>query len=201
MIDLTLRPLEAASASELLALQSEVFADYEQSEQLAEVLAQESAARPPGAPLQDRTKFGFAAFRGQTLVGWTQGYSESASQFYMLNSGVVSAERRTGVYSQLVKAVLTHAESVGYATVRSRHTAANTGVIIAKLRLGFKVSGFEYSEVYGPLVQLTYLVGSARRSLYSTRASPIRGRAIVPDMASRSLLSPAADSVLACDGF
>ena len=45
---------------------------------------------------------------------------------------------------------------------------------IAKLRLGFQVSGFEYSEVYGPLVRLTYLVGEARRNLYKARTVPIR---------------------------
>ena len=71
----------------------------------------------------------------------------------MLNSGVANAERRKGVYSQLVKAVLGHAESRGYAAVTSRHVAANVAVIIAKLRLSFQISGFEYSEVYGPLVR------------------------------------------------
>lgn len=67
-----------------------------------------------------------------------------------------------------------HAEAQGYSSVRSRHAAANAAVIIAKLRLGFQVSGFEYSEVHGPLVQLTYLVSEARRKLYEARASPIR---------------------------
>ena len=92
----------------------------------------------------------------------------------MLNSGVASAARRTGVYSQLVRAMLAHATARGYSGVRSRHTAANTAVIIAKLKLGFLVSGFEYSEVYGPLVQLTYLVGETRRKLYESRSAPIR---------------------------
>ena len=92
----------------------------------------------------------------------------------MLNSGVAIAERRNGVYSQLVRAVLTHVQSQGYIAVRSLHVAANSPVIIAKLRLGFHISGFEYSEVYGPLVQLKYLVGEPRRSLYHTRAAAIR---------------------------
>ena len=73
-----------------------------------------------------------------------------------------------------MKALLAHAASQGYSNVRSRHTATNTAVIIAKLKLGFQISGFEYSEVYGPLVQLNYLVGEARRKLYEARAAPIR---------------------------
>ena len=169
-----LRPLESAPELELSALQHAVFVDYEQSSLLAEVLASESAARSGESLPKVQSSFGLAAFRGKVLVGWTQGYREGTSQFYMLNSGVASTERRKGVYSQLVKAVLAQAASQGYTTVRSRHTAANTAVIMAKLRLGFQVSGFEYSEVYGPLVQLTYLVGEARRNLYRTRAAPIR---------------------------
>ena len=174
MNEIVLRPMESAAASELAALQNAAFADYAQSKQLAEVVASESAARSQAAQPQVQSPFGLAAFRGTVLVGWSQGYREGTTQFYMLNSGVAHAERRQGVYSQLVRGLLAHAESTGYSSVRSRHTAANTAVIVAKLRLGFQVSGFEYSEVYGPLVQLTYLVGEARRKLYETRAAPIR---------------------------
>ena len=174
MKDIVLRPLESAPAVKLAALQSAAFADYAQSNQLAEVIASETAARPPDTTLQIQSAFGVAAFRGDVLVGWSQGYREGTNQFYMLKSGVAITERRKGVYSQLVRALLTHAEAQGYSNVRSRHTAANAAVIIAKLRLGFQISGFEYSEVYGPLVQLTYLVGEPRRKLYETRASPIR---------------------------
>ena len=46
------------------------------------------------------------------------------------------AERRKGVYSQLVRAVLSHASAKGYASVTSRHVAANSAVIIAKLTPG-----------------------------------------------------------------
>jgi hypothetical protein len=40
--------------------------------------------------------------------------------------------------------------------------------------VGFHASGFEYSEVYGPLVRLTFLIGKLRRRLYQVRPSPIR---------------------------
>ena len=125
MEDIVPRPLERAPPAELSALQSVAFADYVQSQQLAEVIASEP-------------------------------------------------ERRKGIYSALVQALLVHAASQGYSNVRSRHTATNTAVIVAKLKLGFQISGFEYSEVYGPLVQLNYLVGEARRKLYEARAAPIR---------------------------
>jgi len=174
MNNITLRSIETADKSELSALQSSVFDDYERSNLLSEVVAVEAAARPAGALSEVQSLFGVAAFRNETLVGWSQGYRQGRTEFYMLNSGVVGAERRKGIYSQLVKAILDHATSLGYSKVMSRHAAANSAVIIAKLRLGFHVSGFEYSEVYGPLVQLTYFVNEARKRLYLARAVSIR---------------------------
>lgn len=174
MDTISLRPLHTAPAAELAALKRECFGDYLPSPQLAEVLAAESPGGGAVPPSEVAEAYGLGAFRGEVLVGWSQGYREGTRQFYMVNSGVVAAERRRGVYRLLVQGMLAHAESRNYVSVRSRHAAGNNGVIIAKLRLGFVVSGFEYSEVYGPLVQLTYLIGEARRTLFRDRATPIR---------------------------
>jgi len=172
MGDIILRVLEAFPEPETSELQRAVFADFGPSGLLADVLASESALRKDSLPNQ--SPFRVAAFRDDVLVGWSYGFREGKSEFHMLNSGVAAAERRRGVYSQLVRAVLSHANAKGYASVTSRHVAANSAVIVAKLRLGFQISGFEYSEVYGPLVRLTYLVGDARRNLYRVRAAPLR---------------------------
>ena len=174
MNNLVLRPIETADVSALAELQSAVFDDYERSDLLAEVIEQETASQPAGLVRDVSSPFGLAAYRDGTLVGWSQGYRQGKSEFYMLNSGVASTERRRGVYSQLVSAVLAHAASQGYAKVTSRHAASNTAVLVAKMRLGFHVSGFEYSEVYGPLVQLTFIVSEARRRLYRMRSTSIR---------------------------
>ena len=174
MTDITLRPLDFADKAELAALQSEVFDDYERSELLAEVMDAEALARPVAEPPELPAVFGVAAFHGSTLVGWTRGFRQGAREFHMLNSGVKISQRRNGVYTAMVKAVLAHAKEQGYQRVTSRHAAGNTPVLIAKLRLGFLVSGFEYSEVYGPLVQLTFLVNEAREKLYRLRAASIR---------------------------
>ena len=174
MIELTLHPLESVPESEIAALSDEVFGDEQPSELLAEVLAAEAAVQGARAKESVQNAFGLAAFRGSKLVGWTQGFRVGSNQFCMLNSGVAIAERRTGVYSHLVQAVLNHAQTEGYSSVKSLHVAANSPVIVAKLRLGFFISGFEYSEVYGPLVQLKYLVGENRRNLYKSRTASIR---------------------------
>ncbi len=174
MYNISLRSIDLADKAELAALQSEVFDDYERSEMLAEVLDAEALARPSAEQPEPPSAFGVAAFQGTTLVGWSQGFRQGTREFHMLNSGVAGANRRNGVYSIMVKAILAHARDQGYQRVTSRHAAGNAPVLIAKLRLGFRVSGFEYSEVYGPLVQLTFLVNEARDRLYRFRAASIR---------------------------
>jgi ribosomal protein S18 acetylase RimI-like enzyme len=160
------------------ALSREAFSDYEQSALLTRVLEEESAARSnKSASTQadaDAQALRIAAFRDQSLVGWTYARRCGAQQLHMINSGVAPAERRQGIYSQLVRRTILHATSQGYVSIHSRHAASNNPVIVAKLKLGFFVSGFEYSEVYGPLVRLTYFVGDLRRDLHQARSRPIR---------------------------
>ena len=71
------------------------------------------------------------------------------------------------------EATISYATTHSFQRIFSRHVPSNNAVIIPKLRLGFMVSAFEYSEVYGPLVHLTYLVGAKRRDLYQTHSKPI----------------------------
>ena len=155
-------------------LVAEAFSDYEASELLSAVLSEEAAAGSRTRSLVDEDALRIAAFRGDSLVGWTFARPEGANHLHMINSGVAPAERRHGVYSRLVQLVIEHASSRGHVAILSRHAANNNAVIVAKLKLGFFVSGFEYSEVYGPLVRLTYLLGKLRRSLHQTRSTPIR---------------------------
>jgi ribosomal protein S18 acetylase RimI-like enzyme len=174
MNNITFRIVDKFPEPAFSALTEEAFSDYEASELLADVANEEAAARQGTRDPADQDALRIGAFRGDSLVGWTLARSEGASHLYMINSGVASAERRQGVYSELVRLVIEQARSRGYAAILSRHAANNNAVLVAKLKLGFFVSGFEYSEVYGPLVRLTFLVGKLRRTLYQTRSTPIR---------------------------
>lgn len=155
-------------------LAAEAFSDYEASELLSAVLSEEAAAGSRSLGPDDEGTLRIAAFRGDALVGWTFARAEGANHLHMFNSGVAPAERRHGIYSRLVQLAIEHASSRGHVAIVSRHAANNNAVIVAKLKLGFFVSGFEYSEVYGPLVRLTFLLGDLRRSLHKTRSTPIR---------------------------
>ena len=168
------RVLETFPEPGFAQLAREAFSDFgQQSQQLAEVLSTEAALRDSSLKLVDPPSLRVGAFRAERLVGWTFARAEAGYDLHMVNSGVARAERRQGVYSRLVQLTIEYATSHGYRSIKSRHVPMNNAVIIAKLRLGFQVSGFEYSEVYGPLVCLTHLVGEPRRELYQARAAPI----------------------------
>ena len=176
MNDLVLRVVDEFPEPAFSALAREAFSDYQASELLTDVLNAEAAAAArvegPAAVCESALRIG--AFRGDSLVGWTFARAEGANHLHMINSGVAAAQRRQGVYSKLTQFVIEHARSHGYVASHSRHAANNNAVIVAKLKLGFFVSGFEYSEVYGPLVRLTLLLGELRRTLHQIRSSPIR---------------------------
>jgi ribosomal protein S18 acetylase RimI-like enzyme len=174
MNSITFRVVEQFPEPEFAALIDEAFSDYEESALLSEVSVEEAAARSGTTASSSPAAIRIGAFRGESLVGWTFANPEGPSLLYMVNSGVAVSERRAGIYSELVRMVIEEAKSRGYSFIWSRHAADNNAVIVAKLKLGFFVSGFEYSEVYGPLVRLTYLLHEKRRQLYQSRATPIR---------------------------
>ncbi len=174
MSGITFRIVDKFPEPAFSALAELVFSDYEVSELLTDVANVEAAAIPRSAKAPEAESLRIGAFRGESLIGWAIARAEGSSHFDMINSGVAPDERRHGVYTELVCMVIEHARSRGYVAIRSRHAANNNAVIVAKLKLGFLVSGFEYSEVYGPLVRLTLLLGELRQSLYRTRSSPIR---------------------------
>ncbi len=170
------RVVEGFPEPEFSALQVEVFSGLEQkSRQLADVLAVEAKARtglsspsPASQPLR------IGAYLDNELIGWTYGWVERERHFYMSHSGVVPRARGKGIYSELVRRVLEYCKTQGHVAVESRHIVMNNPVIIAKLKLGFFVSGYSYSEIYGPLVHLKHILGEERRELLRGRAAPLR---------------------------
>lgn len=174
MTEISFRVLDKFPEPEFSVLAAEAFSDWATSELLADVLTTEAAIRPKSLSAVDDGALRIGAFQGDSLIGWTLARPQGEGHLHMINSGVAPAHRNQGVYSKLVQRVIEHARSYGYVDIQSRHAASNNAVIVAKLKLGFFVSGFEYSEVYGPLVRLTFLLGELRRTLHKTRSSLIR---------------------------
>ncbi|MGE5095399.1 MAG: GNAT family N-acetyltransferase [Betaproteobacteria bacterium] len=146
-------------------LSSTVFGDQARARALLEL------AQP--VELSQPTMLRIGAFENDTLVGWTYGWFERSGTYYMANSAVLPEHRRKGIYSALVRRAVEAAAERGTSVVRSRHVAANNAVLIAKLKLGFVITGSEFSEEFGLLIRLSYFCDDARRQLFCDRAGPI----------------------------
>jgi ribosomal protein S18 acetylase RimI-like enzyme len=108
------------------------------------------------------------------LIGWSTSRQLRMYEFYTMNSGVIPEYRRKGVYSKLIKEVLKEAHQLGYQTVSSNHVMSNNDVIIAKLKLGFKISGIEVFDDFGTTVKLTYFLNETRGNAFEFRTGQKR---------------------------
>lgn len=122
-------------------------------------------------------------YEGAKLIGWTVGWQDGDSTFYMANSAVLPEYRRQGIYNALVQRLICILHADGFQVIRSRHVATNNPVMIAKLKLGFVITGMELSDAFGTLVQLSYFTNPKRRKLVNVRSGLTR-----PDDEISSLL-------------
>ncbi|MBC7743093.1 MAG: GNAT family N-acetyltransferase [Bdellovibrionaceae bacterium] len=95
-------------------------------------------------------------FYKNELAGWSWGFQENATVFYMCNSAILEKHRRKNLYTCLMDAMLNRAIEKGFKKIYSRHIITNNNILIAKLKHGFKITGFELSEAFGMMVVLTY---------------------------------------------
>lgn len=117
------------------------------------------------------------------LMGWSVSYQAKVLELYTQNSVVIPEFRRMGVYSLMQKHILKVAKERGYQMVTSHHVASNNSVIMAKLKLGFMITGFELCDDFGALVKLTNYLNETRSRVYDVRTGLTR-----PDQDIKDLL-------------
>jgi hypothetical protein len=167
-----IRHVEKFAEPEFTRLSRVVFADIQQtSQQLAETLEAESAITVPVNQAQS-PMYRLGAYCGDELVGWSCGWMERGRVFYMAHSGVVPSRRRQGIYSSLLAGIRRHAQSNGSVAIRSQHSVLNNPVIIAKLQVGFNISGLSQSAQMGTLVEMTCHLSPQRHDLFRVRSLP-----------------------------
>jgi GNAT superfamily N-acetyltransferase len=106
----------------------------------------------------DAHKVRIGAFDADHLVGWSIGWRLTPERFYMSNSGVVSRYQRQGIYSHLVAQMLDAVAAMGCSEVVSQHLPDNRAVLEAKAKLGFVSDGFCFSDEFGEMVRLRYML-------------------------------------------
>ena len=87
----------------------------------------------------------------------------------MSNSAVLPEHRNKGIYKELLAGTLRITKEEGFQAVYSRHIAANSAVIVPKLKVGFVITGMEMLEWAELMVRMTYYHHPKRRQLYDFR--------------------------------
>ena len=121
------------------------------------------------------------------FCGWCSGAQGSPGMWRMVNSVVAPEHRRRGVYTAMLERACSRARDDGFAVAQSHHHPTNTAVLVAKLKAGFFVSGYELSVGYGTLVVLERPLTEAYAELFAYRcgAAPLSA-----DLARRAGLEP-----------
>ena len=107
-------------------------------------------------------------------IGWSVGVQQDRGRFYMINSAIFPEHRQKGLYTAMVVKVIELVTKQGFQLITSSHNATNSAIIIPKLKAGFIITGFELSDTFGLLVNLTYYTNATRRKIMDFRAGQTR---------------------------
>ena len=119
-------------------------------------------------------KINLGLFYKNKFVGWSWGYQEKATVFYMCNSAIVDGHRRKGLYTCLMREMLKRVVGRGFTRIYSRHMITNNDILIAKLKQGFKITTFELSDAFGTMVHLSYYPSKIKNEILDFRCGHAR---------------------------
>jgi ribosomal protein S18 acetylase RimI-like enzyme len=124
--------------------------------------------------MKNRFRLKLVILYDEEIVGLTSGWQLATSHdYYMGISSVKSEFRKRGLYSRMLDIVLAITEEEGFSTVKSRHINTNAPVLIAKLKKGFLINGFEIDDSMGALLTMTYYHNNTRKNAAYYRSGKI----------------------------
>lgn len=149
----------------------EVFDDQQQIFRLPQYLTDEEKTKSKALRenLADAVRINLIMYHGDEVAGWSFGFQESSSTFYMCNSAVYSAHRRQGLYTALMQHMVQRATDLGFLKIYSRHNASNNAVIIPKLKAGFHITSLEICDLFGAMVNLSFFPQPIRNKMLHYR--------------------------------
>lgn len=115
------------------------------------------------------------AFEDGALVGWSHAWLLPGGVLYVGNSGVRADRHQRGIYTQLVEAVEREARELGCSRVESHHRAANSAVLIAKLKAGYTIAGSEFTAEMGLLLKMCKYLDPRRDAVFQARLGSVEG--------------------------
>ncbi len=108
--------------------------------------------------------------KNNRFVGWSWGFQNDNSTFYMVNSAVLKKHQRKGIYTALLDKCIKITTKKGFQIIYSRHWTTNNAVIIPKLKAGFIISKMEINDKHGALIHLHYYPNKIRREIMDYRS-------------------------------
>ena len=121
--------------------------------------------------------------KGNKKIGWFFGRQADSETFYMTNTGIFKKYRNLGIYKKMLPVIIEIIKKKGFQKISSCHNVFNNHVIVAKLKAGFIITGFEIRDIFGLIVQLTYFFNKVRDKVIRYRAG-----AITPDKQLKQIL-------------
>lgn len=115
-------------------------------------------------------KLNLGLYYKNKFVGWSWGFQEQATVYYMCNSAILPTHRKKGLYTCLMKEMINQAMKQGFTTIYSRHIITNNDIIIPKLKCGFKITSFELNERFGTMVLLSYFKNKTQHDILDFRS-------------------------------
>lgn len=161
------RPFLAENRPKMFAADFSCMVDNMLTEE--ELAATSELAKRMGNPFFLR----LGVFHHDKQVGWSFGAQIDRERFYMVNSAIFPEHRNKGLYTALLDRAVTSARVQGFQMITSRHTATNSPILIAKMKAGFIITGFELSDSFGFIVNLTYFTNPLRRKVMDFRAGQL----------------------------
>lgn len=134
--------------------------------------------------LNQKFELRLALIKGKELIGWSYGWQDSIEKdtFFMGVSLVLPEFQRKGLYSALLKKVLEITKEAGFQSVTSLHIMTNNPVLIAKMRLGFHIYGFEVNTRYGAMVRLIYHHNKQKQKALEFRAGAVNHEEVIQEL-------------------
>ena len=123
--------------------------------------------------IKDRYSLRVFIMKGDEIIGWHVGRQDNQEIYHMSNTGIFKEYQGKGIYSAFLVKLLEVFKEKGFQKIVSRHHASNNIVLIAKLKAGFVVTGFEIDERFGIFVVLSYIYNDKRLKTYKFRTGSL----------------------------
>jgi len=136
--------------------------------------------------ISSRFHLRLVAIHKGNIVALSNGWQQSShyTEFYMGVSLVKQSFRNQGLYKKMLEIVLSETKEAGFSAIKSRHVNTNTPILIAKLKQGFIINGFELDDSMGPLLTMVYYHDDTRSRAARYRSGDIREKSILALLAS-----------------